>query len=129
MHVPETGALDAAGIELADGRRLHGFVEAGYGGVMDAFIANVALRHDVGAACAAFIDGQRVVDVWGGVADARTGRAWQRETSAVIFSCSKGLLAISASRWRRSWRGSPSFERLRRSRRAITRRRGIATTR
>ena len=35
MHVPEPRTADAAGIELADGRRLNGFVEAGYGGVME----------------------------------------------------------------------------------------------
>ncbi len=36
MHVPEPGTADAAGIELADGRRRpHGFVEAGYDGVME----------------------------------------------------------------------------------------------
>ena len=96
MHVPASGAQDAAGIELADGRRIHGFVEAGYGGVMDAFVANFARRHDVGAACAAYVDGKRVVEVWGGFADARTRRSWQRDTAAVIFSCSKGLVAICA---------------------------------
>ena len=35
MRVPEPGTADAAEIELADGRRIHGFVEAGYGGVME----------------------------------------------------------------------------------------------
>ena len=98
MHVPESGTADAAGIELADGRRLHGFVEAGYGAVMDVFIANFAHRHDVGAACSAFVDGRRVVDVWGGIADLRTRQPWQRDTAAVIFSCSKGVLAVCAYR-------------------------------
>jgi CubicO group peptidase (beta-lactamase class C family) len=35
-----------------------------------------------------------VVDLWGGVAERRTGRPWTRDTSAVIFSCTKGILAI-----------------------------------
>ena len=35
MHVPVPGTADAPGIEPAGGRRLHGFVEAGYGGVME----------------------------------------------------------------------------------------------
>lgn len=35
MDVPEPGTVDAAGIEPADCRRLNGFVEAGYGGVME----------------------------------------------------------------------------------------------
>jgi hypothetical protein len=32
--------------------------------------------------------------IWGGIADARTGRTWNRDTSAVMFSCSTGVLAI-----------------------------------
>jgi len=87
-----------AGIELPDGRRVHGVVEAGFGDVMDSFITNFTDRGDVGAACAAYVDGRCVVDLWGGVADARTGRPWRRDTTAVIFSCSKGLLAICAYR-------------------------------
>jgi CubicO group peptidase (beta-lactamase class C family) len=98
MQVPESATPDAAGIELADGRRIHGFVEAGYGGVMDAFITNFADRHDVGAACTSYVDGRRVVDVWGGIADTRTRQTWRRDTSAVIFSCSKGLVAVCAYR-------------------------------
>jgi hypothetical protein len=31
-RVPESGTPDVAVIELADGRRLHGFVDAGFGG-------------------------------------------------------------------------------------------------
>ncbi len=87
---------DGTDVDLGDGRRIHGFVEAGYGAVMDAFLANFRLRHDVGAACAAYVDGRPVVDLWGGFADARTNRSWRRDTAAVIFSCSKGLLAICA---------------------------------
>ena len=40
--------------------------------------------------------GVTVVELWGGIADARTGRRWERDTSAVIFSCSKALVAICA---------------------------------
>ena len=83
-------------IELPDGRRIHGFVDGGFGSVMDAFVANFTDRGDIGAACAAYVDGRCVVDLWGGVADARTRRPWGRDTTAVIFSCSKGVVAICA---------------------------------
>ena len=53
-------------------------------------------RHDLGAACAVYVDGRLVVDLWGGIADAGTRRPWRRDTAAVIFSCSKGLLAVCA---------------------------------
>jgi CubicO group peptidase (beta-lactamase class C family) len=83
-------------MELEDGRRIQGFVDAGYGTVMDAFVANFMERHDLGAGCAVHVNGRPAVDVWGGIADARTARPWNHDTAAVIFSCSKGLLAICA---------------------------------
>lgn len=85
---------DGPATSLSDGRTIHGFVAEGYGAVMDAFVANFEQRSDLGAACTVFVGGRPVVDVWGGTADSRTGHAWERETAAVIFSCTKGLLAI-----------------------------------
>jgi CubicO group peptidase (beta-lactamase class C family) len=81
-------------LELADGRRIHGFAEERFGAVLDAFAANFTKRHDLGAACAVYVGGRPAVDLWGGIADARTGRVWDRNTAAVIFSCSKAILAI-----------------------------------
>ena len=83
-------------IELADGRRIQGFVDEGYGSVVDTFRANFLERRDLGAACSVYVAGRLVVDLWGGLADRRTQRQWAAETAAVIFSCSKGLLAICA---------------------------------
>ena len=83
-------------IQLDDGRRIHATVEDGYGPVVDAFVANFVERHDLGAGCAVYVDGRRVVDLWGGIADSRSARAWEHDTAAVIFSCTKGILAICA---------------------------------
>lgn len=83
-------------IRLADGRPVHGFVDDGFGAVMDAFVDNFDVRSDLGAACAIYRDGRPVVDIWAGIADSRTGAAWEHETAAVIFSCTKGLLAMCA---------------------------------
>ncbi|MDH3306758.1 MAG: beta-lactamase family protein [Acidimicrobiia bacterium] len=79
---------------LWQGRSIEGYVEDGYGPVVETFIENFQSRGDTGAGCAIYVDGKLVVDVWGGVADSRTGRPWDHDTSAVIFSCSKGILAI-----------------------------------
>jgi CubicO group peptidase (beta-lactamase class C family) len=98
MTTPDTTSADPSEeieqIELRDGRRIHGWVDEGYGRVMDAFVANFTDRHDLGAGCAASVGGRVVVDVWGGLADRRSGRPWDQNTAAVIFSCSKGVLAI-----------------------------------
>jgi len=83
-------------LELLDGRRVSGFVDEGFGAVRDAFVANFRERGDLGAACAVYRSGRLVVDLWGGVADAPSGRAWDRDTAAVMFSCTKGVLAICA---------------------------------
>jgi CubicO group peptidase (beta-lactamase class C family) len=81
-------------IELADGRLIRGFVDEGYGLVVETFRANFLERRDVGAACSVYVAGRLVVDLWGGLADRKTQRQWETETAAIIFSCSKGLLAI-----------------------------------
>ena len=73
---------------------IHGLVEDGYGPVHDVFVENFRSRGDVGAACTVYVRGRPVVDLWGGIADRRSGRPWDKDTAAVIFSCSKGLLAI-----------------------------------
>lgn len=83
-------------LELDDGRTVHGFADQDYGKVVDAFIANFVERHDLAAGCAVYVDGRAVVDLWGGIADRRTGRPWEENTAAVIFSVSKGILAICA---------------------------------
>jgi hypothetical protein len=54
--------------------RVHGDVDDGFGPVMDTFKDNFTKRGDLGAACAVYVAGRPVVDIWAGVADARTGR-------------------------------------------------------
>ncbi len=75
---------------------LQGDVAPGFERVADVFLDNFRSRGDLGSACAVYVAGRPVVDVWAGVADARTGRPWDAGTAAVIFSCSKGVLAICA---------------------------------
>jgi CubicO group peptidase (beta-lactamase class C family) len=70
-----------------------GSVSPGFEAVRDAFEANFAHHGEVGAACAVYRNGQPVVDVWGGVADARSGRPWERDTVALVFSTTKGVTA------------------------------------
>ena len=74
------------------GPAVQGTVAPGFESVRDAFERNLMERADGGCALAAVVDGLTVVDLWGGAADG-TGRPWQRETAAVIFSGSKGVVA------------------------------------
>ncbi|MFY1653864.1 serine hydrolase domain-containing protein [Solwaraspora sp. WMMB762] len=75
---------------------VQGDVADGFGRVADVFRDNFATRGEVGAGLAVYVDGRPVVDLYGGLADPRTGRVWQRDTPAVVFSCTKGILAVCA---------------------------------
>jgi CubicO group peptidase (beta-lactamase class C family) len=94
---PLEGAVPANTLRwLADGRTVDGWVDEGFGDVLDVFTANFVERGDLGAGCCAFVGGRPVVDLWGGIADRSSGRRWTGDTAAVIFSCSKGLVALLA---------------------------------
>jgi CubicO group peptidase (beta-lactamase class C family) len=63
--------------------------------VADAFVANFRDGGEVGAAVAIYVAGRKVVDLWGGHADRRTGRLWTKTTPALFFSLTKGLMTIA----------------------------------
>lgn len=60
-------------------------------GVREAFERNFALRDEVGAAVAVWVEGDLVVNLWGGSADAAGTRPWQQDTLSVVLSGTKGL--------------------------------------
>ena len=68
----------------------------GYEAVRDAFEANFVDPGEIGAAVAVVVDGCPVVDLWGGLADAHTGRAWEEQTPVLVYSATKGPTAVSA---------------------------------
>ncbi|MGI8984568.1 MAG: serine hydrolase domain-containing protein, partial [Acidimicrobiales bacterium] len=68
----------------------------GFEPVWDAFEANFVDPGEVGAAVAVTVDGRTVVDLWGGLADAHTRRAWSRDTPVLVYSATKGLTATCA---------------------------------
>ena len=55
------------------------------------FENNFTTRGDVGAAVAVWVDGDLVVNLWGGYADARRRRHWREDTLASVYSGTKGL--------------------------------------
>lgn len=70
-----------------------GWVMPGFEPVQDRFRANFVEYRERGAAFAATLDGELVVDLWGGCRD-DAGTPWQEDTLGLIFSGSKGLVAI-----------------------------------
>jgi CubicO group peptidase (beta-lactamase class C family) len=53
---------------------------------------------EVGAALAVTLDGEPVVDLWGGHADAARTKPWTRDTIVNVYSTTKGMTAICANR-------------------------------
>jgi CubicO group peptidase (beta-lactamase class C family) len=74
---------------------IEGHVSAGFEPVRDAFEENFARRNELGGACCAFVRGEKVVDLWGGVRDKATGEPWERDTMVLVNSTTKGLAAMT----------------------------------
>jgi CubicO group peptidase (beta-lactamase class C family) len=66
-----------------------------FGPVRDA-LAQSLDDQDVGASAAVFVDGEPVVDIWGGHADAARTLPWQPDTVVNVFSVTKTMLALCA---------------------------------
>ena len=77
---------------------ISGWVARGFEEVRDTFQANFDAGIEVGAAFGAYHRGQKVVDLWGGIADARTEKPWEEDSLVVVYSTTKGIVAMCANR-------------------------------
>ena len=77
--------------------QVYGEVASGFERVKDAFAANFETNGEVGAACSVYHRGEKVVDLWGGVADQESGRLWAEDSIVVVASSTKGATAICAN--------------------------------
>jgi len=75
---------------------IHGSCDPRFEKVRDAFAANFAAGKEVGASFAAAIEGELVVDLWAGSADAARTRPWERDTLVNVFSTTKAMTALAA---------------------------------
>lgn len=74
---------------------IRGFAAPGFEGVRDAFIENFSRRRELGGAVCAYVRGERVVDLWGGIRDKATRRPWEEDTMVIVHSTTKGLSAMT----------------------------------
>src|SRR5260370_21348371 len=63
--------------------------------VQEAVDAAISERGEIGLQVAAYVDGTQVVDVWGGLADATTGRQVDADTLFPVFSVTKAVTAVA----------------------------------
>jgi CubicO group peptidase (beta-lactamase class C family) len=60
------------------------------------YLARLLDDGDAGASVAVFVDGEPVVDVWGGYADAARTTPWRQDTITNVFSVTKTMTALCA---------------------------------
>jgi CubicO group peptidase (beta-lactamase class C family) len=73
---------------------IHGTVDPDFLPVAEAFAANFVAQPELGAAVAVYVGGRKTVDLWAGIADRSTGMLWTANTRALVFSVSKGAVAL-----------------------------------
>src|SRR5262245_60107778 len=75
---------------------VQGLCEPRFHEVQEQFERNFAGRGEIGASVCVVVEGQAVVDLWGGIADQRSNAAWMRDTIGVVWSSTKGAVALCA---------------------------------
>ena len=75
---------------------IHGACDERFSAVKAVFERNFAERGDVGAAFAATLEGEFVVDIWGGHRDATGTEPWQEDTLVNVYSTTKTMTALCA---------------------------------
>jgi len=82
--------LDKAAEAPIDGTVGRGFEE-----VEAVFRRNFRERNELGAACAVYHEGEKVVDMWGGYRDIERRLPWQEDTLVLVYSTTKGLAGMT----------------------------------
>jgi len=75
---------------------IQGFCDDRFAAVREAFERNFTERGDVGASFAATVEGEYVVDLWGGYADAARTRPWDEDTIVNVYSTTKTMTFLAA---------------------------------
>jgi CubicO group peptidase (beta-lactamase class C family) len=75
---------------------IHGHCDPRFAAVRDTFAANFESGAEVGASFAATVEGEVVVDLWAGHADAARTQPWERDTIVNVFSTTKAMAALCA---------------------------------
>src|SRR5256885_17263198 len=75
---------------------IEGHCDPAFEAVRSAFTDGFDRGEEYGAAVAVYVGDRLVADLWGGVADRRTGRPWERDTPCLTFSCTKAVTATAA---------------------------------
>ena len=73
----------------------HGHADPRFDRLRDVLTANLESGEELGAAIAVDLDGETVVDLWGGHADVARTRPWERDTIVNVWSTTKEVSALA----------------------------------
>lgn len=74
----------------------HGICDDLFTELRNEFAKNFSECDEVGASVCVSWNGEKVVDLWGGIADPETNQTWTEDTVSIVFSCTKAATAICA---------------------------------
>lgn len=80
---------------MADGS-VQGVTHDRFAAVREVFEGNLARGEDLGASFCATVEGETVVDLWGGWADPAKTRPWVQDTIVNVYSTTKTMTALTA---------------------------------
>lgn len=75
---------------------VHGRVDERFAGVREALAQQLDAGEELGASIAVDLDGETVVDVWGGYRDEQRTQPWSEHTIVNVWSTTKCVLALAA---------------------------------
>ncbi|KAH8661062.1 beta-lactamase/transpeptidase-like protein [Ilyonectria robusta] len=78
------------------GHLVKGTHEPSFSGLRDLLSKHISEGDEVGASIVVNIDGQNVVDIWGGYFDESGTRSWERDTIVNVFSTTKTITSLAA---------------------------------
>src|SRR3954469_10394091 len=76
---------------------VHGTCHERFNTVGELFQRSFDAGVEIGAAVSFVLDGQPVVDLWGGHYDLARTREWERDTLVNVYSTTKGMTALCAN--------------------------------
>lgn len=81
-------------INMNSTAQINGYVKPGFEPVYKAFKKNFDERKESGAALCVYHKGEKVIDLWSGIANKKSRLAWNDRTLVLFFSATKGVASL-----------------------------------
>lgn len=76
--------------------QVNGRYDPAFESIVQVFMDNFNQRGELGASVCLRLDGEAVVDLWGGKVAEDSDNAWEEDTLSIVFSCTKAATALCA---------------------------------